>query len=75
MESIDNTHVILGTVAAIAGFFLRTYFPGLKLLPAAAPTVSPASSPTSTVEARLEALEKQFAALIVALSRPATPAP
>jgi len=74
MESIDNSHVILGTVAAIAGFFLRVYFPGLKLPTPAAPVPPPAIPATSNVDARLEALEKQFAALIAALSRPSVPA-
>lgn len=73
-ENLDNSHVILATIASVAGFILKAYFPGMPPMPAV-PVNPPIPAPApSTLELRVEALERQIAALIQALqNRPATP--
>lgn len=74
----EETQVTLGAsvISLVIGYAVR-YWQHLNAIPAPSPYPVPVPAPVpvpSSLESRLDALEKQLAALIAALSRPQTPA-
>lgn len=75
----EETTVTLGaSILSLAMGWAVRHFHLFNLAPAPAPNPTPVPVPIpapSAIESRLDALEKQLAILIAALSRPQTPVP